>query len=253
MRPRFALLCRRRAQKNDLKPHLRQTWCIGTINAAFLARLEQILALYALPYDPAAPLICFDERPCFLIGDTLLPRPMRKGEIEKQHYEYEKLGSCALLAAIEPLTGRRLGQIYERRTKREFTAFCQQLSAAYPAATRIRLVLDNLNTHNASSFYEHLSAEDAFALAARFEFIYTPKSASWLNLIECEFSVITRQCLDRRIATVERLETEVLALLEERSTKAIKIHWQFSIPAARSKFNKHYTRINASNEKYKDT
>lgn len=178
---------------------------------------------------------------------------MRKGEIEKQHYEYEKLGACALLAAIEPLTGRRLGQIYERRTKREFTAFCQQLSAAYPAATRIRLVLDNLNTHNASSFYEHLSAEDAFALAERFEFIYTPKSASWLNMIECEFSVLSRQCLDRRIATVERLETEVLALLEERSTKAIKIHWQFSIAAARSKFNKHYTRVNASNEKYKDT
>jgi hypothetical protein len=211
------------------------------------------LALYALPYDPAYPVICFDERPCFLIGETLLPRPMRKGEIEKQHYEYEKLGSASLLAAIEPLTGRRLGHVYERRTKREFTAFCQQLSAAYPEARRIRLVLDNLNTHNASSFYEHLSAEEAYALAARIEFIYTPKSASWLNMIECEFSVISRQCLDRRIATVERLQEEVLALLHERSAKAIKIHWQFSIQAARSKLNRHYTRINASNQKYQDT
>jgi hypothetical protein len=215
--------------------------------------LEQLLALYALPYDQAYPVLCFDERPCFLIGDTLLPRPMRKGEIAKQHYEYEKLGSCALLAAIEPLTGQRFGQVHQRRTKREFTLFCQALAAAYPDATKIRLVLDNLNTHNVSSFYEQLSAEEAFALAQRFELIYTPKGASWLNMIECEFSVISRQCLDRRIATIERLSSEVLALLKERSAKAIKIHWQFSIQAARSKFNRHYTRINPANQKYNDT
>ena len=243
----------RRSEKNDLKPHLRHTWCIGTINATFLARLEQILALYALPYDPSQPLLCFDERPCFLIGDTLSPRPMRKGEIAKQHYEYDKLGSCALLAAIEPLTGRRLGQVHERRTKREFSEFCLALAAAYPSATRIRLVLDNLNTHNASAFYEHLSAEEAFVLSQRFEFHYTPKSASWLNMIECEFSVLSRQCLDRRIATIEHLRSEVLALLEERSAKAIKIHWQFSIQAARTKLNKHYTRVNAVNQQYKET
>ena len=194
-------------------------------------------------------MLCFDERPCFLIGDTLLPRPMRKGEIAKEHYEYEKLGSCSLLAAIEPLTGRRLGRVYQRRTKREFTQFCQELAAQYAQATTIRIVLDNLNTHNASAFYEHLSAEEAFALAQRFEFIYTPKSASWLNMIECEFSVIARQCLDRRIATIERLRSEVLALLKERSIKAIKIHWQFSIQTARSKFNRHYTRVNPANQK----
>ena len=230
-----------------------QTWCIGTIDAAFLARLEQILALYALPYDPSYPVVCFDERPCFLIGDTLLPRPMRKGEIAKQHYEYEKLGSASLLAAIEPLTGRRLGQVQPQRTKREFTLFCLSLAAQYSQATKIRLVLDNLNTHNASSFYEHLEAEQASALAERFEFIYTPKGASWLNMIECEFSVIARHCLDRRIATIEQLRREVLALLEERSSKAIKINWQFSIPAARSKLNSHYTRVNAVNQKYKET
>jgi hypothetical protein len=211
------------------------------------------LALYALPYDPAHPVICFDERPCFLIGDTLAPRPMRKGETYKQHYEYEKLGSCSLLAAIEPLTGRRLGQIHERRTKREFTLFCQELAAHYTEATTIRLVLDNLNTHNASSFYEHLNAHEAYALATRFEFIYTPKSASWLNMIECEFSAIARQCLDRRIATIERLRNEVLALLKERDTKAIKIHWQFSIQAARSKLNRHYARVNPVNEQYQET
>jgi hypothetical protein len=230
-----------------------QTWCIGTIDAAFLARLEQILALYALPYDPSYPVVCFDERPCFLIGDTLLPRPMRKGEIAKQHYEYEKLGSCALLAAIEPLTGRRLGQVQPQRTKREFTLFCLSLAAQYSQATKIRLVLDNLNTHNASSFYEYLPAEQAFALAERMEFIYTPKGASWLNMIECEFSALARQCLDRRIASIEHLSSEVLALLDERSAKAIKIHWQFSIQAARSKLNSHYTRVNVANQQYKET
>jgi DDE superfamily endonuclease len=178
---------------------------------------------------------------------------MRKGEIAKQHYEYEKLGSCVLLAAIEPLTGRRLGDVYERRTKREFTLFCQALAAQYPDATKIRLVLDNLNTHNASSFYEHLPAPEAFALAARFEFVYTPKSASWLNMIECEFSVISRQCLDRRIESIERLRSEVLSLIYERSVKRVKIHWQFSIQAARSKLNSHYTRVNPTNQQYKDT
>lgn len=178
---------------------------------------------------------------------------MRKGEIAKQHYEYEKHGSCVLLAAVEPLTGRRVGQVYERRTKREFTQFCQQLAAMYPDATKIRVVLDNLNTHNASSFYEHLRAEEAFALAQRLEFHYTPKGASWLNMIECEFSVVSRQCLDRRIATRERLRREVLTLLEERSVKAIKINWQFSIQTARSKFNRHYTRVNQANKKDEQT
>lgn len=178
---------------------------------------------------------------------------MRKGEIAKQHYEYEKLGSCVLLAAIEPLTGRRLAQVHQRRTKREFSAFCQELAAIYPDATKIRLVLDNLNTHNASSFYEHLPAEEAFALTQRFEFHYTPKGASWLNMIECEFSVIARQCLDRRIASIERLRTEVMRLLKERSAKAIKIHWQFTIQTARSKFNSHYTRVNSANKKEEHT
>ena len=178
---------------------------------------------------------------------------MRKGEAAKQHYEYEKLGSCALLAAIEPRTGRRHGQVFAQRTKHEFTQFCLSLAAEYPDATKIRLVLDNLNTHNASSFYQHLPAEQAFALTQRFEFFYTPKGASWLNMIECEFSVISRQCLDRRIASIERLRSEVLALLDERSAKTIKIHWQFSIQAARSKLNSHYSKVHPENEKYKET
>ena len=215
--------------------------------------MEHILALYALPYDPAYPVICFDERPCFLIGDTLVPVALTPGKKRKQHYEYEKFGACALLAAIEPLTGRRLGQVHPQRTKREYTQFCQALAAQYPDAIKLRLVQDNLNTHNASAFYEHLPAAEAFALAERFEFIYTPKSASWLNMIECEFSVLARLCLNRRIATIERLRSEVLARLAERSAKQIKISWQFSIPAARTKLNTHYTKVHPENEKYKET
>lgn len=215
--------------------------------------MEQILALYALPYDSAYPVICFDERPCFLIGDTIAPVAMQPGQVRKQHYTYEKLGSCALLAAIEPLTGRRLGQVHAQRTKREYTLFCQALAAQYAEATKIRLVQDNLNTHNTSAFYAHMPAAEAFALAERFEFIYTPKSASWINMIECEFAVLTRLCLNRRIPTMEQLRMEVLALLDERSRKQITITWQFSLQAARIKLNTHYTRVHPQNEHYKGT
>jgi len=215
--------------------------------------MERLLWLYALPYDRRYPVICFDERPCFLIGEEVDPLPMRSGQVRKEHYAYEKNGSCALLAAIEPLTGKRLAQVHTQRTKKEYTLFCQALAAAYPKAKKIRLVQDNLNTHNASSFYENLPAAEAFALAQRFEFHYTPKSASWLNMIEIEFSAIVRECLKRRIPTMEQLEKEVLALVKERAEKKIKINWQFSIESARTKLNRHYQQVFADNSQYKKT
>jgi len=214
--------------------------------------MELLLWLYALPYHPDYPVVCFDERPCFLIGDIVEPVSLQCGQLRKEHYAYEKCGSCALLAAIEPLTGRRLAQVHARRTKREFTLFCQALAAAYPEAQQIRLVLDNLNTHNASAFYESLPAEEAFALAQRFDFHYTPKAASWLNMIEIEFSAVARLCLNRRIPTLAKLEAEILALVHERHDKRIKIHWQFSIQAARTKLNSHYRRLLPLNEKYQE-
>jgi hypothetical protein len=165
--------------------------------------MEQILGLYALPYDPDYPVICFDERPCFLIGDHIEPIGMQTGQVRKEHYAYEKHGSCTLFAAIEPLTGNRLAQVHAHRTKKEYTLFCQALAAEYPQAVKIRLVQDNLNTHDASAFYENLPADEAQALAERFEFYYTPKSASWLNMIEIEFSALTRLCLDRRTPAQE--------------------------------------------------
>jgi DDE superfamily endonuclease len=218
---------------------------MGTLDSRFIAQMEQILWLYAQPYDPRYPVVCFDERPCFLIGETVDPMPMQTGEVRREHYTYEKNGSCALLAAIEPLTGQRLAQVHPQRTKREYALFCQALAARYRDAVKIRLVQDNLNTHNASSFYEYLPAAEAFALAQRFEFYYTPKSASWLNMIEIEFSALARGCLHRRIPTLQQLEREVLALVEERHQQRIKINWQFSIEVARDKFQRHYETMHA--------
>lgn len=215
--------------------------------------MEQILWLYALSYDPAYPVVCFDERPCFLIGDAVEPLALQTGRVRREHYAYEKHGSCALLAAIEPLTGNRFAQVHAQRTKREYTQFCQALAAQYPEAIKIRLVQDNLNTHDTSAFYENLPADEALALADRFEFYFTPKSASWLNMIEIEFSALARQCLNRRIPTIEQLEREILALVDERHSKHIKIDWQFSIQSARSKLNSHYTTVHPDNEKFSDS
>jgi hypothetical protein len=213
--------------------------------------MEQLLWLYMLAYDPDYPVICFDERPCFLIGDKVDPIAMQQGKVRKEHYAYEKNGSCALLAAIEPLTGNRLGQVYAQRTRKEFTLFCQSLAALYPNAKKIRLVLDNLNTHNLGAFYFHLPADEAFALAQRFEFYYTPNGASWLNMIEIEFSALARLCLNRRIPTLDKLESEVLALIAERREKEIKINWQFSIEVCREKLNARYSVVNDANSKFK--
>ena len=215
--------------------------------------MEHLLALYALPYDPDYPVVCFDERPCFLIGDRVDPIALQSGKVQKEHYAYKKLGSCALLAAIEPLTGCRIAQVHERRTKKEFALFCQEMADAYPEAIKIHLILDNLNTHDESAFYENLPADEARALADRFEFHFTPKSASWLNMIEIEFSALSRQCLNRRIPSIEELTREILALVAERDRKRIKIDWQFSIQSARNKLNRHYVDVNVANEKFRQT
>lgn len=223
------------------------------MTAAFLAQMERLLWLYSLPLDPRFPVVCFDERPCFLIGETVAALSLKAGSPRKEHYEYEKNGSCALLAAIEPKTGTRLAQVYDQRTKREYALFLKGVAGLYPTAEKIRLVQDNLNTHNTSSLYETFPADEAFRLAQRFEFYYTPKKASWLNMQEIEFSAIARQCLNRRIATKAELAREVEAIVKEREEKAIKITWQFSIESARTKLNRHYEQVHAENAKYKIT
>ncbi len=223
------------------------------MDSNFIARMEQILHLYALPKSEQYPLVCFDERPCFLIGEAVAGLAMKAGQAAREHYAYEKHGSCALLMAIEPLSGKRVAQVCDRRTKQEYALFMKELADKYPHARKIRLVQDNLNTHSTSSFYETFSAAEAFALAQRFEFYYTPKSASWLNMIEIEFSALSKQCLSRRIPTKEELTKEVLSLVKEREEKAIKIDWQFSIESARGKLNRHYREVNTDNAQYQKT
>jgi len=206
-----------------LQPHLKKTWCLGQLDSRFIARMEELLHLYARPHDPLQPVLCFDERPCFLIGDSVAPLNPQPGRTAREHYAYTntKHGSCALLAAIEPQTGARLAQVHARRTKREYALFLHALAAKYPQATTIHLVQDNLNTHDKSALYETFAPQEAFALAQRFTFHFTPKSASWLNMIEIEFSALSRQCLSRRIPTQEQLTREVLALVQQREQAGI--------------------------------
>lgn len=236
-----------------MKPHLKKTWCIGKMDALFIARMERILWLYALAFDERFPVVCFDERPCFLIGETVQAIEMKGGQPRRENYAYEKKGSCALLATVEPLTGNRVADVFARRTKREFALHLQRVAEKYPKAEKIRVVLDNLNTHNASSFYETFSAGEAFRLAQLFEFHYTPPKASWLNMIEIEFSAIARLCLNRRISSQEELEKEVLKIVKDRSEKQIKIDWQFSLEKARKKLNRHYEKVNQENTRYQET
>lgn len=190
------------------------------MNALFIARMENILWLYGLPFDELYPVVCFDERPCFLIGEIVPGIEMKAGQPRRENYAYEKKGSCGLLATIEPLTGNRVADVFARRTKREFALHLQQVAAAYPKAKKIRMVLDNLNTHNASSFYQTFEAREAFRLSQLFEFYHTPPKASWLNMIEIEFSALSRLCLNRRIPTQAELEKEVLADCQRTKRKS---------------------------------
>ena len=209
--------------------------------------MEALLSLYEQPQDPKFPVVCFDERLCFLIGHVLDPMPLIKGRVAKEHDAYTKHGSCALLAAIEPLTGKRLAEVYPRRTMKEDTHFCQALTKHWPHAEKIRLVQDNLNTHTPAAFYRFLPADEALALAQKFEFWYTPKSASWLNMIAIEFSALARGGLNRRIATKAHLRREVLAFFQDRAAKRILLNWQFTLPKARDKMNAHYQRVSPHN------
>lgn len=215
--------------------------------------METILRLYLQPYDPLRPVLCFDERPCFLIGDIVKGLEMKSGEVAKENYAYSKHGSCCVLAMIEPLTGKRYAHVRRRRRKKEFALYMQQLEKEYPKAKKITVVLDNLNTHNFSSFYETFDAEEAARLADRFHFVHTPKSASWLNMIEIEFSALARQCLNRRIPTMNELASEVFTYLKERSDRGIKIEWEFSRQTARQKLNRRYAKVNPANKKFIET
>jgi hypothetical protein len=205
--------------------------------------MEQVLDIYERPYDPAYPVVCFDERPCQLLGNVLMPIPMKPGRVERQDYEYKRNGTCVVLMAIEPLAGHRVVTVTERRTKNDYAGFMKALAASYPDAAKIILVQDNLNTHNPSSFYETFQAAEAFALAQRFEMVYTPKKASWLNMAEIELSALSKQCLDRRIAKIHTLAGEVNAWTKRRNRLEAGISWNFTKNDARNKLSRLYTTI----------
>ena len=202
--------------------------------------MENILNLYEQPYDPKRPLICFDERPCQLIEDVLVPLPMEPGKPKRQDYQYKRNGVCTVLMAFEPATGWRFVQVRSRRTKKDYAEFMHALAQQFPQAEGIRLIQDNLNTHSPGSFYEVFKPEAAFALAQRFGMHYTPDHASWLNMVEIELSLLSKQCLDRRIGQVEILRREVLAWAKRRNAQRATIHWQFTKSKAREKFKKFY-------------
>jgi len=205
--------------------------------------MEQVLNTYEQPYNPRRPVVCFDERPCQLLGDVLMPLPMKPGRIERQDYHYERHGTCVVLMAVEPLAGHRVVKVTEQKTKEDYADFMKDIASHYPDADKIILVQDNLNTHNPSSFYETFDAPEAFALSQRFEMVYTPKKASWLNMAEIELSALSKQCLDRRIDQRCILTKEVLTWSAKRNRLQTKITWHFTKNNARAKLNRVYETI----------
>jgi hypothetical protein len=205
--------------------------------------MEQVLDCYEKPYNPDYPVICFDERPCQLIEDVMHPMPIQEGKPKREDYHYKRNGTATVLAAIEPLIGKRIVQVREQKTKKDYAEFMKEVSRQYPKAKKIILIQDNPNTHNPSSFYENMPAKEAFELSQRFEMIYTPKKASWLNMAEIEFSALSKQCLDRRIGDLKVLMTEVNAWARKRNKNKIKINWQFTKNKAREKFERFYNCI----------
>lgn len=203
--------------------------------------------LYHLPPNAARPVVCFDELPVQLLGDVAAPLPMREGRSARFDYEYEREGTACLLVAFAPLTGQRLVETSKHRAKADYCRFMQRVAEMFPQAEKVVLVQDNLNTHNASSFYEHLPPAEAFALAQAFEMHYTPKKGSWLNMAELELSALSRICLSRRIGSIEELDREVQALVKERNELRIKVEWQFSITQAREKLSRHYENAKSKN------
>jgi hypothetical protein len=206
--------------------------------------MEKVLDIYEHPYDPKRPVVCFDERPCQLLGDVMMPLPMKQGACQREDYHYERNGTCAVLMAVEPQRGRRFAEVREQKTRKDYAQFMKMLAEQYHEAEKIILVQDNLNTHTPGSFYETFLPQEAFALSQRFEMIYTPKKASWLNMAEIELSALSKQCLNRRIVQINTLAVETSAWVLARNRQQIMIDWQFTKNNARNKFRKFYDTIN---------
>ena len=216
-----------RAKKNAIKPWRRVGWVIPPQrNADFAAGMERVLDVYRRPYAADFPVVCMDETPRQLIGETRTPVPPAPGRAAREDYEYRRLGTCNVFMATEPLAGRRQTKVTERRTKTDWARFLRDIAAQYPGATRITLVMDNLNTHRPGALYETFEPAEAKALWDRFEFVHTPKHGSWLNVAEVELNVMIRQCLNRRIDSIDTLRAEVAAWQAARDRIRAKVDWQ---------------------------
>lgn len=209
-------------------------------NGDFVAAMERVLDVYRRPYNRAFPVICMDETPRQLIRETRLPIPARPGQCERHDYEYQRCGVCNVFMATEPLAGKRMTQVTERKTKIDWARFVAAIAERYAHAKKITLVMDNLNTHGPGALYEAYPPAQAKALWDRFEFVYTPKHGSWLNVAEIEPNVMISQCLNRRIDSIEVLREEVAAWQASRDQRQAKVNWQFTTHDARIKLKRLY-------------
>jgi hypothetical protein len=205
--------------------------------------MEMVLDVYKRPFDSRYPVVCMDESPKQLIAETKTPIKAFPGHPAKHDYEYKRCGGCNIFMACEPLAGKRFVSITERKTKKDWAGFLEEIAVAYSEAEKITLVMDNLNTHSAGALYETFPPEKAKGLWDRFEFVFTPKHGSWLNMAEIELNVLIGQCLGRRIDNIEEVEREVLAWQAYRDNKEAKVNWQFTTEDARIKLSRLYPTL----------
>ncbi|MDD3564119.1 MAG: IS630 family transposase [Methanothrix sp.] len=231
-------------KKREIKPWQRKGWVIPpNQNGSFVANMEIVLDVYKRPFDPRHPVVCMDESPKQLISETRVPIAASPGKAAKHDYEYKRCGLSNIFLACEPLAGKRIVKVTERRTMLDWACFLEEIAGQYEHAEKITLVMDNLNTHNAGSLYERFQPDKAKALLDRFEFVYTPKHGSWLNIAEIELNVLTSQCLDRRINSIEIVKKEVAEWQKYRNNKNAKVNWQFTTADARVKLSRLYPTL----------
>jgi len=222
-----------------------KTWCVpADADGEYVWRMEDVLQTYGLAYNPRYPVVCFDEASKQLFGEVKTPQSHQPGKKARIDYEYERKGVSNQFMMCEPLRGWRHVKVTERRTRRDYAECIRELvEVHYPRAEKIRLVQDNLNTHSGGSLYEAFAPENARRILDRIEFHYTPKHGSWLNMAETELSIMNRQCLDCRMDCQAKVAAAVANWERPRNARQVRIHWTFTLAAARLKLRKSYPSI----------
>jgi transposase len=237
---------RRRLAENELKPWQKKMWCIPKVDAEFVARMEDVLDLYAEAPDERRPVVCFDETPRQLIGESRVPVAAKPGKPARVDYEYVRNGTANVFMFVDAHRPWRHAKVTDRRTSRDFAECMRDLADKhYPKAERIRMVMDNLSTHTPAALYETFEPAEARRVLRRLEFHYTPKHASWLNMVEIEIGVMVSQCLDRRIPERSILVSEVAAWERRRNRDKAAIKWLFTVERAREKLGRAYPTFDA--------